>query len=263
MSIKLVTFCFLQCFISAVGCQAVSVAGSEQKSLTQPSADIYVAEGQLYRFDQSGTLQMLNPANGVWTLGGNGYHNVKYLFADQEHMVIIDHGGTLFEIDKASGKKVQLGLGGSWSAVTAGAFFNGLLYVVEKSGSINTIDLENKNWNQLSSLGFSDIKGMWLSNGKFYLLQIDGSLYAVSPKNGSWEQVGSHQIWANTFSGAILDEFLYTCDVTGKYYKTNLLTGNITRLEADNSNELVMLSTRNNKIMVIKKDGSISTLKAE
>jgi hypothetical protein len=260
---KFVSTCFLQFLLIQIFGQTGNLNTSEQRLDKVQLSNTFGVEGSFYTIDVDGSLFVLNTAIGDWQKKGEGYDQVKFFFEDQNHLVFIDKGGTLFEVEKETGKKLQLGLGGSWSAVVAGAFFNGLLYVVENTGSINTIDFVHKNWNQLSSLGFSDIKGMWLSNGKFYLLQIDGSLYAVSPKNGSWEQVGSHQIWANTFSGAILDEFLYTCDVTGKYYKTNLLTGNITRLEADNSNELVMLSTRNNKIMVIKKDGSISTLKAE
>jgi hypothetical protein len=113
-------------------------------------------------------------------VGKSDFANTKFLFAGAGRLFSIEKDGSLYAINPADGSWQRVGAAGSWAGTICGIGAGDKLLTVEAGGALYETDTAGGVWKQLGQPAFAATRFMFFCGGMLYTIEKSGSLYQVS-----------------------------------------------------------------------------------
>lgn len=150
----------------------------------------------------------------------------------------------------------QIGEGGAWKAVRAGAILNDRLYTAETDGTLQMTKLGTGERTQIGQPDFGATVFIFSAFDQLWTIESSGTLYQVNPDDGRWLQVGTERGWQAVLAGAIHKGRLYTAEKDGTLQATNLVSGGRQQVGKAEFGNTVALLAAGDHLCTIETDGS-------
>ncbi len=199
----------------------------------------HFSDGYLVYFNKTlytinyGALYKTELDSGHYTrLGNSVYKNIRFFFAVNNRLHIIETDGSMLGIDPVTGERKNESPMNTWVNVghvvgignTFLSFENGICY--------KHTALDPNSRRQIGKAEFYDLGSLIRSDSRLFSI-IGSNLYQINILNGEWIKIGKGKAWKGVKSGAALNDKFYSIESDGKFWETNLADG--AKKELDNT----------------------------
>lgn len=231
-------------------------AGGELQNLVA----ITVFQGGVFAAKQDGTLVRMDLNSGrVSAIGKPEFAGTEFLVGSGTKLYSIE-GGSLYEIDPASGNWRGLGNPGEWANTQTAAAFAGKLYTVEADGTLYETDLSTGRWRAYTG-DYSATLGILTSQGVIWTVDSNGYIWKVATADGSWTALS--ETVPNSIAGTNNGNNLYIIDESGALYRINGQTGVKQTLGQPIFGSTVWAGFHAGNLILVEKDWSVYRVKVE
>ncbi len=180
--------------------------------------------GALYTFNY-GALYKTNLDSGIiQRLGNSVYKNIRYFFAVNNRLYIIETDGSMLVIDPLKGSWKSESIIGAWLNVMHVIVVGNSFYSFENGVFYYHTALHTDKRKQIGKDEFYNLGGLYHTDSKLYS-NIDGSLYEINTGTGEWKKITKAKSWRSVKSGAVLNDKFYSVESDGSLYESSLLDG--------------------------------------
>lgn len=150
-----------------------------------------------------------------------------------------------------TGKWELVGKEGEWKNAVEIVAMDGLLWSVEKDGSLYKADPATGKRTQVGPKGsFESIQNLEGMDHMLWSIEA-GTLYKNDPKTGKWEQAGKEGEWSKTIDFVALSGVLYSIEPDGSLWKTDK-NGNNTLIDKGDFKGATRLTEMGGKLWTIE-----------
>ena len=184
----------------------------------------------LYTFN-SGALYKTDLDSGHYSrLGNSVYQNIRFFFAINNKLHIIENDGSMLGIDPNSGDRRPESPINAWLSVMQIIVVGNTFYSVENGVFYKHSALNPNSRKQIGKAEFYELGNLYRSDSRLYSI-IGGILYQINTGTGEWNKVSKTKAWKSVRTGAVLNDKFYSLESDGILYETTLADG--TKKELD------------------------------
>lgn len=163
-------------------------------------------------------------------LGNSVYKNIRFFFAINNRLHIIETDGSMLGIDPNTGDRKPESSMNTWVNVVQVIVVGNSLYSFENGVCYKHTALDPNNRKQIGKAEFYELGNLYRSDSRLFSI-IGGNLYQINTGNGEWNKIGKGKAWKSVKAGAALNDKFYSIESDGILYETTLADG--TKKELD------------------------------
>ena len=187
-------------------------------------------KGALYTFN-FGALYKTDLDSGYCSrLGNSVYKNIRFFFAINNRLYIIETDGSMLVIDPFTGARKPESIINTWVNVEQVIVVGNSFYSFENGVFYYHSALNPDKRKQVGKDEFYNLGALYRSDSKLYSI-IDGNFYEINTGTGAWKKITKAKSWRSVKAGAILNDKFYSLESDGSLYETTLSDG--TKKEMD------------------------------
>ncbi len=188
--------------------------------------------GTLYSI-YNGALYAINLSNGEYKqVGTSLFNNIKFFFALNNRLFVIEKDGSMTQIDPVSGTWSVVSIMGSWNETERVITVGNNFYGIQNGVMYHYPTLNEKVRKQVGEAEFFDMGMVMYTDTTLHSI-IGGQLYQVNTTTGKWKKIGSGKNYRNCRMGAVSGNILYTFETPDALFQTSLPDG--TKKQLDNT----------------------------
>ena len=181
-------------------------------------------KGSLYTFN-SGALYKTELSTGERTrLGHSVFTNIRFFFAINNRLYIIETDGSMLGIDPFTGDRKPESIIGAWLNVMQVIVVGNSFYSFENGVFYYHTALHPDKRKQVGKDEFYNLGTLYRSESRLYSI-IDGNFYEIYTGTGEWKKITKARSWKSVRSGAVLNDKFYSFESDGFLYESTLLDG--------------------------------------
>ena len=181
-------------------------------------------KGALYTFN-FGALYKTDLDSGNYSrLGNSVYKNIRFFFAINNRLYIIESDGSMLAVDLFTGARKPESNIGLWENVMHVIVVGNSFYSFENGVFYYHTALNPDKRKQIGKDEFYNLGTLYRSDSKLYSI-IDGNFYEINTGNGEWKKITKAKSWRSVRTGAVLNDKFYSLESDGSLYETTLSDG--------------------------------------
>ena len=212
-----------------------------------------------YTIDKAGQLShWTKSSNQTTNLGPPQWLSTKHLLTDGTNLVSLDKDGHIYRVGfDGTWQKLKTDFSSAMTQLATAS--NGVLYLLDKSGQINRVDIKT---GEAKKIGKPVWKNMRILMAGTVLYAVDqDTLYQINPETGAWKQVGATGEWKTIPVATVIGHRVFSTDVHGQMWETDGQTGKSRKLNAPILSNPQKMFYSNNKIFIVYGDGMMEHLR--
>ncbi len=155
------------------------------------------------------------------------------------------------------GARTTVGREGAHAAAVTRAVGGRTLYTIDGEGALVATDLDRGARKAIGGADFADARRLFADGKRLLLLSHEGSLFDVSLTTGARTPIGKAGSWRDTMGAALLGGTLYTSEVNGGLYATDLGKGTWTQVGSTDFADVVALFPAGDHLVGLETSGSL------
>jgi hypothetical protein len=184
----------------------------------------------LYTFNYGALYKTELDSGRITRLGNSVYKNIRFFFAINNKLHIIETDGSMLGIDPNTGDRKPESPINAWINVMQVIVVGNSLYSFENGVCYKHTALDPNSRKQIGKADFYELGNLYRSDSRLFSI-IGSNLYQINTTNGEWNKIGKGKAWRAVRSGAALNDKFYSIESDGSLYETTLADG--TKKELD------------------------------
>ncbi len=161
-------------------------------------------------------------------INNDKYTHSQFLFGTTEFVYNIDKDGTLYGTKVSDGSWKQLSEFGNYNSAFGVTCGENLITVGAKSGRPFLTNPQGET-SKINDMDYSKTRFMFGGAHNFYTIE-NNNLYSTNPLSGECKKIGDTGAYADTKTGAGMNDKIFTLETTGVIWETDCETGIYTKL---------------------------------
>jgi len=215
-----------------------------------------VAADKIISLDKLGDIYVTDPVTEKCRLINNDkYTNSQFLFGTGDLVYNIDRDGTLYATKVSDGSWVQLSEFANYSSAFGTTLGENMITIGAKSGRPFLTNPKGE-VSKINDMDYS--KTQFIFGGeKFFFTIENNNLYATNPTDGTCKKIGESGAYANTKTGAGMNDKIYTLETTGVIWETDPETGAFSKIIDHSFLDTRLMFAGNQKLYAILPTGNL------
>ena len=157
-------------------------------------------------------------------LGNSIYKNIRFFFAINNRLHIIETDGSMLGIDPNTGDRKPESPMNTWINVMQVIVVGNSFYSFENGVCYKHTALDPNNRKQIGKAEFYELGDLYHSDSRLFSI-IGGNLYQINTGNGEWNKIGKGKTGKSVKAGTALNDKFYSIESDGILYETILADG--------------------------------------